>query len=316
MQSAADAPGRILIAHPDRRGQRALHRILGAVLRPVEIVGDADALATALAAAPARAVVVEMGTALARPELPQQTPSAAWIAVPGDDSQPADADAMRALLSSGWQHVIGHPMPMLAEELVATVQKAMRGDLFGLEKYVSWGAALREVALADTGAREGAVAELARDVVDAGQPERVASLASVVADELLSNALYAAPVDDQGQHIRAGERRGAPRRLDEREVVTLRWACDGRYLGIEVRDHWGSLDPAAIGPQLAEAGTSRPPRDQGMGLPLVYACSHQLVINLEPAAVTEVIALVDVRFRPAELGRSASFHVFVTGGAS
>jgi len=48
-----------------------------------------------------------------------------------------------------------------------------------------------------------------------------------------------------------------------------------------------------------------------MGLPLVYACCQQFVIDLQPQAMTEVIALLDVRYKPTELGRAASFHTFV-----
>jgi hypothetical protein len=34
------------------------------------------------------------------------------------------------------------------------------------------------------------------------------------------------------------------------------------------------------------------------------------VINRAPGSRTEVVALLDVRFKPTDLGRSASFHVF------
>jgi len=47
-----------------------------------------------------------------------------------------------------------------------------------------------------------------------------------------------------------------------------------------------------------------------MGLPLVYACSNQLVIDVAPKLRTEVIALLDIRYKPTELARSASFHSF------
>jgi hypothetical protein len=47
-----------------------------------------------------------------------------------------------------------------------------------------------------------------------------------------------------------------------------------------------------------------------MGLALAYACCNQLVIGRVPGALTEVVALLDVRFKPTDLARSASFHVF------
>ncbi len=48
-----------------------------------------------------------------------------------------------------------------------------------------------------------------------------------------------------------------------------------------------------------------------MGLALAYACCTQFVLDLAPGTLTEVIALVDVRHKPTELGRAASFHAFI-----
>jgi hypothetical protein len=48
-----------------------------------------------------------------------------------------------------------------------------------------------------------------------------------------------------------------------------------------------------------------------MGLPLAYACCNQFVIGSAPNVMTEVITLLDVRYKPTELGRSASFHTFL-----
>ena len=53
-----------------------------------------------------------------------------------------------------------------------------------------------------------------------------------------------------------------------------------------------------------------------MGLALAYACCNQLVVDLEPDVMTEMIALLDVRYKPTELGRSASFHTFVAATAA
>jgi hypothetical protein len=306
----SEAPrGRIVVAHPERKAQRTLQRLVGATLCPVEVVGDADALLAALD--PNAIAVVDASLAQARPDLRTHA-ARAWIAVPGEGLTPGDAAALSALLAGGWDHVVSQPMPLLAEELIATVQKLMRNDVFGLEKYMAWGAEVRSYALDDARDRDAAVARIAADVVAVGLPDRVGSLVSVIADELIANALYSAPVDDAGGRFRAAEPRDASRALTGRDAVTVRWATDARYLAIEVRDRWGSLDVPAVTRQLAAGGNQvTPDGEGGMGLPLAYACSHQLVMNCEPNAATEVIALVDVRYKPTELARTASFHAFL-----
>lgn len=305
MQRTAPAitAGKLVVVHPERRAQRALQRLLGATLCKVEVVAELDAAVVDTDTI----VVVDMPIALAHPDACKR-PARAWLAVPGDGLQPADPVAVSTLLHAGWDHVIAHPMPLLAEELLATAQKLLRRDCFGLDKYMAWGAEIRGYTLEDAVERDAAVTAIAADVTRVGLPDRIGSLVSVIADELLANALYAAPVDDAGTKLRIADPRDKQRALADREVVTLRWATDGRYLAIEVRDRFGSLDPTAIKLRLAATKTST--ADGGMGMPLAYACSNQLVVNLAPRVLTEVIALLDIRYKPTELARTASFHAF------
>lgn len=301
-------PGKLVVAHPERKAQRALHRLVSATSCPVVSVADADALAAAVDAH--TVAVVDLAIAQAAPGLCRR-PGRAWIAVPGEGTAPADGPVVDALLAAGWSHVIAHPMPILGEELLATVQKLLRNDVFGIEKYIAWGAEVRTFTLGDARERDDAVTAVAKDVIGVGLPDRIASLVSVIADELIANALYIAPVDDHKRRFRAHEARERSRSLHGRDVVTVRWATDARYLAIEVRDRWGTLDPTAVAASLASGKASATAAESGMGLALAYACCNQLVVDLEPDVMTEMVALLDVRYKPTELGRSASFHTFV-----
>lgn len=303
------SPGKLVVAHPERKVQRTLHRLVSATSCPVQVVSDGEALVNAVDAD--TVAVVDASIAQAVPRLCQR-PARAWIAVPGEGLTPTDGPVVDALLASGWEHVVAHPMPILGEELLATVQKLLRGDVFGIEKYLAWGAEVRGCTLGDARERDDAVAAVAHDVISVGLPERIGSLVSVIADELIANALYVAPVDEQGRRFRAGEVRERSRALRGRDVVTVRWATDARYLAIEVRDRWGTLDPRVIAASLASGKASATTAESGMGLALAYACCNQLVVDLEPQVMTEMVALLDVRYKPTELGRSASFHTFVT----
>jgi hypothetical protein len=254
--------------------------------------------------------VVVIDHALAKAHAGAPPGPAAWIAVPGEGAAPAETTTASELIAAGWRHVCTHPMPVLVEELLATVQKHLRGDLFGLEKYMAWGAEVRTFALEDATERDRAVAQLTRDVVGAGLQDRIGSLVSVIADELLVNALYTAPVDAAGARFRRDEPRDKKRALVDRDAVALRWATDGRYLAIEVVDRWGSLDPTLVAARIARAADSGGD-NTGMGLALAYACCNHLVFDVAPGTTTEAIALIDVRFRPTELARTASYHAFV-----
>jgi hypothetical protein len=303
--------GKLVVAHGERRAQRALQRLIGATLSPVEVVADDRALMAAVD--PDTIAIVDLALARANPGLHAQ-PARAWIAVPGENAGPAEAEAIEQLLATGWWHVIAHPMPSLAEELLATVQKLRRREVFGLEKYVAWGAEIRSYTLGDAHERDDAVGMVTRDILGVGLPDRIGSLVTVIADELIANALYIAPRDDNHQRYRASEARSRSRALRGRDVVTVRWATDARYVAIEVRDRWGTLEPRSAARRLATgrlAARNSAPGDAGQGLALAYACCNQFVIDLEPEVMTEVIALLDVRHGPTELGRAASFHTFL-----
>ena len=300
--------GKLVVAHPERKAQRALVRLVGACPLPVEVVSDLEGLSKAVDAA--TIVVVDAGIARTSTNL-RDRPAYAWIAVPGEGLAPGDPEQLDALLLAGWDHVIAHPLPILAEELVATVQKLIRGDVFGLEKYMTWGAEIRSYTVEDTRDREAAVNRLARDIIGVGLPDRISSMVSVIADELIANAVYGAPVDEQGHRFRKELARDASCKLVGRDAVTVRWGTDARYLAIEVRDRWGSITPTTTGKKLAAGKQAAAHSEGGMGLPLAYACCNQLVIGVAPSQLTEVIALLDLRHKPTELARAGSFHVFV-----
>jgi hypothetical protein len=82
-----------------------------------------------------------------------------------------------------------------------------------------------------------------------------------------------------------------------------------------VRDRWGSIDATACGTRLASSGKQSNSGEGGMGLALAYACCNQFVIDCAPGQLTEVITLLDVRYKPTELGRSGSFHSFTAEAA-
>lgn len=320
-----DERGVILVVHRDRKTQRTLHRILGATLctiDAVETVGQASKMVQqhppALVVLDYRMVSEPGGRELV--DLASKAGTRGCVLLVSD----GDAEKVPQLFTNGSvTNLLTHSMPILAEELTATALKLLRGELFGLEKYMAWGVDARTIELSDVAQRPDVVDTMARDVRELGLGPRVASMSSLVADELLSNALFDAPVDPSGQRVRMSDPRHEARALEGRDRVTLRYACDARYLAIEVTDQYGSLDRDTIVRYLAKASERGPDQvdlegaGAGMGLALTYSCCTHLVFNLAPQRCTQAIGLIDVRFKPAQLGSQVpSFNVFVAREAS
>jgi hypothetical protein len=303
----------ILVVHPDRKTQRIVQRILGVTGYGIDIADDLEQGARLLAHLSPVLVVID-GAAIASPRIGEFFAAAkargaeACMTLVGD----AQGDRVSAILGLGAvTNLLVHPMPILAEELTITAQKLIRNDLFGAEKYLLWGTTLTEVTVTRASQRAELVAALSEQVRARGQSARVASMAMLVADELISNAVHNAPVDAAGVHYRRELPRDQELALDARHQVRLRWGCDARYLAIEVTDGFGSLTRDMILEALGKDAVRESGSGAGMGVALAYRSCDHLVFNLAPGTRTEIIALIDVRYPQTERVAASSYNVFV-----
>lgn len=300
----------ILIVHSDRKTQRTVQRILGVTGYRVDVADDLEQAIRLLAHI--RPVLVVFDGSLQSPaqlvDAARANGTEACMTLLG----PSSAERVPAILGLGAvTNLLVHQMPILAEELVITAQKLIRHDLFGVEKYLLWGSQLRDTTIVRGSQRSGLVAQVAEAVRAQGQSARVASMAMLVADELISNAVHNAPVDAAGTHYRKDLPRNEELELDDRHQVRLRWGCDARYLAIEVTDRFGSLDRDTILSALAKNDVRESGGGAGMGIALAYRSCDHLVFNLAPGVRTEIIALIDVRYPPTERSPASSYNVFV-----
>jgi hypothetical protein len=299
----------ILIVHPDRKTQRTVQRILGVTGHRVDIADDLDQAIRLLQHVSPVLVVIDSATALSpQADVFFRMVSGSIMTLIG----PAYTDHVSRIIGLGAiTNLLVHPMPVLAEELTVTAQKLIRRDLFGAEKYLLWGTELHERSITRSVQRSHVVQEISDAVRGRGQSARVASMAMLVADELISNAVHNAPVDGAGVHIRRDMPRDIDIPLEGKDTVRLRWGCDARYVAIEVTDQYGSLDRDTILGALAKQDVRDSGGGAGMGISLAYRSCDHLVFNLAPGKRTEIIALVDVRYPPAERMPASSYNVFV-----
>jgi hypothetical protein len=206
-----------------------------------------------------------------------------------------------------------------AEDLLIAVQKTLRKDLFGIEKYLGWGATARTVTIKSSLDKDSVVGACEQLAASIGLSSRKTSLLVTAAEELISNALYDAPVDAAQRPRYAGLPRSERVELAPGETILVTIASDGKRIGLSVQDPFGSLQAETVIDYLAKClrrGPDQIDRKQGgAGLGLFYAFSSlsQLVVNIEPRKRTEVIGLLDVFGSYREFEQCAkSFGVFVT----
>jgi hypothetical protein len=173
----------------------------------------------------------------------------------------------------------------------------------------------------DTQARDAVASELVALADRAGAQGRLTGKIGEVAHELLMNAIYDAPVNHYGEPRYAHDRR-ADVFLDEHEIPSARFACDGNLLAIQVNDPFGRLTRDHVLRGVVRGQTGARAADPnllvdtsnggaGLGLWRIYAASAMTIFDIIPGHTTSVTAIFDIDVNPRDARTMpSSLHLF------
>lgn len=182
--------------------------------------------------------------------------------------------------------------------LQVTVGKFVSGDLFGIEKYLPAGTPIHLTRLRDYQGRTAAIDEVMEFAKNAGVRQAVRTNVAKVCEELLMNALYDAPVDENGvplfHHVDAKDRL---EQLSPRPV-SIRYAVIEDLFAVSVRDRFGRLDKGTILRYIEKCLHSSQQIDRkaygaGLGIYLIANAATHYVVNIAPGMATEVVCTFD-----------------------
>lgn len=202
-------------------------------------------------------------------------------------------------------------------ELIVTIRKILSGDILGIEKYFIWG--VRPVVMSVRGSKDKAalIERAERFASNIGINPRFTSQLCSVADELVTNAVYNAPVDGEGRHRFADWSRRREIQLDPHEEVVVKYCCDGHRLAISITDPFGSLTMDRVLDYLAKC--LRKEDDQvdekeggaGLGLYYIFDALSHFIVNLKPGSVTEMVGIMEIKGTYKDFSaRPKSFNLF------
>ncbi len=209
------------------------------------------------------------------------------------------------------------------KNILTTVSKLVSGDFFGLEKYISWGVEVQELAIENSQTRHQSVEEMADYFRKLGVRRPMLEKCEMVAEELLMNAIYDAPVDAKGKSLYNHLPRTTTVVLKSQEQGRFRYASDGLLLAISVEDPFGVFDRKTIlnylescysgekGQHHNDAGTSSDRKaGAGRGLFQIMETADLVVFNVKVNVRTEVIALFNIDPDVPKVSQATSFHYF------
>lgn len=202
------------------------------------------------------------------------------------------------------------------KNFVTTVSKLASGNYFGLEKYISWGVEVKELEVTGSDHRAQVIEQMNNYFTQSGIRATNRERLSLVAEELLMNAIYDAPHDQDGKPIYNHKDRTEKISLAEAHRPVFRFATDGVLIAISITDPFGALDAPTLFAYLDKCYSGGSLNDGrkdkgggGRGLHQIIENSDLVVFNIDLKKRTEVIALFNADQKTA-VDRNPNLHFF------
>jgi hypothetical protein len=211
-------------------------------------------------------------------------------------------------LMQAFPHIAGS---MVAEDfdmklLSAMATRVLAGDIFGLEKHVPWGAQIHSFLVGDYQEKSLCIAQISEFAESMSVRRKYRESIEQCLDEMLMNALYDAPVDEQGRPIFSDIPTKTRISLRVEQKVVIQYACDGKQFVVGVRDAFGRLERHVVLAYLykclhSEQQIDRKTGGAGLGLYLIANSSTGVYFNVLPGVATEAVCTFDLESPKVQL---------------
>ena len=196
--------------------------------------------------------------------------------------------------------------------LTGLATRILLGDIFGLEKMIPWGVQVHSQLVGDYQEKALCIAQLSEFAELMGVRRKYREAIEQCADEMLMNALYDAPVDDEGKQIFSEIPTKTRISLRVEQKVVVQYACDGKQFALSVRDAFGTLERGTVLKYLhkclyAEQQIDRKAGGAGLGLYLMVNSATTVFFNVLPRVATEALCIFDLETPKLQLEQFGFF---------
>jgi len=215
-------------------------------------------------------------------------------------------------------HVFGRRAtnPLRLWEVLHVVRRLIKHyELEGIKPFLHWGARMHETVVASSEDLHHVVEWVPTFCEKLGTPPKVQETFAELAHELLMNAVYDAPVDAEGKHLYALDRKQDVV-LSEEQAALFSMGTDGETLAVSVRDPFGGLARRHVFGGMHRALAANGQLDTegggaGLGMLYIYQHGYGSFFTIKPGISTEVTVLYDLGLNRREFTTlPRSVHVF------
>lgn len=193
----------------------------------------------------------------------------------------------------------------IVRTLTTTLNKVLFNNIWGLHKYLSWGTAISNQRISNSSKRLELIDLVIGKMRTSGIRSSILSRMHLVLEELLMNAIYDAPTNENGFPLYNHLSRSEEVELATGQDVEIQFGTDGLLLGVSVADPFGSLTKDIITSYLkknfqGQDSHSASKGGAGKGLFMIVSNSDLTIFNVQKGRRTEVICLFELEKRVRE----------------
>jgi hypothetical protein len=202
-------------------------------------------------------------------------------------------------------------------ELLLAARRLTRPEPHPFHGLLSWGFSGYQWKPRETAERDAVSGQVQAFVDKIGTPKRVGEMFYELSHELLMNAMYDAPVDEQGRPKYAHDRKNSIH-LEPEEAPTVRIASDGMKVILAVSDPFGRLGRHHVfgglvrglkGGEMDHTGGGA-----GLGMIKVYHSTVSTIYDVVRGRKTEVTGIFDLDMNLREFRTLPKSVHFFQGG--
>ena len=199
-------------------------------------------------------------------------------------------------------HIVNADAPDLVKWVVENVKKNEVSDYSGLGHYVVDKKNIHSIRISNSKNKEEYIHKIMKHIKDNPVHGRKLHDVEDILDEMITNAIYNAPVDMMGRFLFQGQDRKDAVVLNDSQAATLSCAVENGQIFLSVKDPFGSLCKSKLITYLSkcykdnQVYVENKKGGAGIGLHKIFRLSHNFVVNIDPGRFSEVIACVS--FRP------------------
>jgi CRP-like cAMP-binding protein len=197
-----------------------------------------------------------------------------------------------------------------------TVSKILNKDLFGMEKYLSWGSKFEVQFARYSDKRLEMIEKMKEHFKSFGVRSSMLDRVHTVTEELLMNAIYDAPSDGHGKSIFNHLPRTEKVELTPEQQAVLKYGTDGFFIAVSVSDPFGGLTKEIVMKYLesvysGQAGSlNKEKGGAGRGIHMIIENSDLTIYNVQKGIKTEIICLFNLD-KGKEEESKPTFHFFI-----